>query len=157
MDSYHMETGTKDLIAIASDHAGFDLKQALSGHLIGEGFDLLDLGTNGTESVDYPDFANALAAVIREGNVERGVLVCGSGIGISIAANRHPEVRAALIHDGLGAKLSRMHNDANVIVFGGRIIGEEVALDCLNIFLNTKFEGGRHTPRVNKLVVASSN
>ena len=152
---YLMDTGSKDTIAIACDHAGFNLKQALGDYLIGQGYDLLDLGTNDTEPVDYPDFANALAEAIENGKVKRGVLVCGSGIGISIAANRCSEVRAALVHDVLGAKLSRQHNDANVIAFGGRIIGEDIALECLKIFLSTPFEGGRHSPRVDKLNIVS--
>ena len=152
---YLMDTGSKDTIAIACDHAGFNLKQGLADHLIGQGYDLLDLGTNDTEPVDYPDFANALAEAIQNGKVKRGVLVCGSGIGISIAANRYSEVRAALVHDVLGAKLSRQHNDANVIAFGGQAISKDIALECLNIFLSTPFEGGRHARRVDKLNIVS--
>ena len=151
-----MITPTKDVIAIACDHAGFDLKQVLAIYLADTGYDILDLGTDSTESVDYPDFANALAGVIRDGKALKGVLVCGSGIGVSIAANRHPEVRAALIYDSVGAKLSRLHNDANVIAFGARLICQGDALDCLNIFLNTEFEGGRHIRRINKLATGSS-
>ena len=146
-----MNNGTKDIIAIACDHAGFNLKKILVEHMISKGYTLLDLGTNDPAPVDYPDFANALAKAIRNGTAKRGVLVCGSGIGISIAANRCWEVRAALVHDVLGAKLCRQHNDANVIAFGGRIIGEDIALECLKIFLNTPFEGGRHARRVDKL------
>ena len=152
---YLMDTGSKDTIAIACDHAGFNLKQAIVDHLTRQGYDLLDLGTNDTEPVDYPDFANALAEAIRNGKVNRGVLVCGSGIGISIAANRYSEVRAALIHDILGAKLCRQHNDANVIAFGRQAVSEDTALECLNIFLNTPFEGGRHARRVEKLNIVS--
>ena len=152
---YLMDTGSKDTIAIACDHAGFNLKQALGDYLIGQGYNLLDLGTNDTEPVDYPDFANALAEAIQNGKVKRGVLVCGSGIGISIAANRYSEVRAALVHDVLGAKLSRQHNDANVIAFGGQAISGDTALECLNIFLSTPFEGGRHARRVDKLNIVS--
>lgn len=146
-----------EAIAIACDHAGFDLKQRLSGYLTAQGYHLIDLGTDGPESVDYPDFAHALAATIRDGRADRGILVCGSGIGISIAANRHPEIRAALIHDSLGARMCRLHNDANVIVFGGRMIGADVAEDCLNEFLTTEFEGGRHQRRVDKLSNPASN
>lgn len=138
-------------IAIACDHAGLDLKTLLKKQLDVLGMEVLDLGTNGPESVDYPDFGQAMGEAIKNGQANRGVLVCGSGIGISIAANRFPAVRAALIHDALGAKMSRVHNDANVICFGARMIGTEVANDCLNIFLNTEFEGGRHAARVNKL------
>lgn len=140
-----------ETIAIASDHAGFDLKNLLKKDLETMGFGVLDLGAVSKESVDYPDFGFALAGALKAGKANRGVLVCGSGIGISIAANRYPEVRAALIHDALGARLARQHNDANVICFGGRLIGEEVARDCLKVFLETQFEGGRHAGRVAKL------
>jgi ribose 5-phosphate isomerase B len=140
-----------ETVAIASDHAGIELKTLLKKDLSDAGLAVLDLGTEGSQSVDYPDFADKLAHAIRDGKARRGVLVCGSGIGISIAANRHPEVRAALIHDALGARLSRQHNDANVICFGGRMIGAEVARDCLKVFLATAFEGGRHAGRVAKL------
>ncbi|RJO66347.1 MAG: ribose 5-phosphate isomerase B [Myxococcales bacterium] len=140
-----------ETVAIASDHAGIELKNLLKKELSDAGLVVLDLGTEGSQSVDYPDFADKLAHAIRDGKARRGVLVCGSGIGISIAANRHPEVRAALIHDALGARLSRQHNDANVICFGGRMIGPEVARDCLKVFLATEFEGGRHAGRVAKL------
>lgn len=143
---------TPEIIAIASDHGGFDLKAALKGVLTDEGFGVLDLGSDSTDSVDYPDFGYALAQAIKGGKAARGVLICGSGIGISIAANRHAHIRAALIHDALGARLSREHNDANVICFGGRTIGPDTAKDCLKVFLNTPFDGGeRHERRVGKL------
>ncbi|MEK9671523.1 MAG: ribose 5-phosphate isomerase B [Rhodospirillaceae bacterium] len=138
-------------IAIACDHAGLGLKSELVETLKADGGEVLDLGTNSEDSVDYPDFGYAMAKAIREGKADTGVLVCGSGIGISIAANRHPEVRAALIHDALGARMCRQHNDANVICFGGRMIGIETAKDCLKEFLATEFEGGRHARRVGKL------
>jgi len=140
-----------ETIAIASDHAGFDLKAVLARLLEGQGYKVLDLGPLEQEKVDYPDSANALAEKIRNGEAARGVLICGSGIGISIAANRHPWIRAALCHDGLSARLARQHNDANVLVLGARLIGVEVALDCLDLFLKTPFDGGRHAPRVAKL------
>jgi len=140
-----------ETIAIASDHAGYDLKSSLREALLDKGYDVLDLGTNSTDSVDYPDFGYALAQALADNRAQRGVLVCGSGIGISIAANRHANVRAALIHDALGAKMCRLHNDANVICFGGRMIGADTASDCLQVFLETEFEGGRHAGRVNKL------
>ncbi|MSO85148.1 MAG: ribose 5-phosphate isomerase B [Rhodospirillales bacterium] len=140
-----------ETIAIASDHAGVELKSLLKKDLGEAGYAVLDLGTEGAQSVDYPDFAHKLAGAIRAGQAGRGVLVCGSGIGISIAANRHPEVRAALVHDALGARMSRQHNDANVICFGGRMIGPDVARDCLKVFLATPFEGGRHAGRVVKI------
>lgn len=138
-------------IAVASDHAGFDLKELLKRDLLEAGHDVLDLGTNSTASVDYPDFGKAMADAIASGRVARGVLVCGTGIGISIAANRNPKVRAALVHDETSARLSREHNDANVVAFGQRLIGTETARAALKVFLNTAFAGGRHAGRVAKL------
>jgi ribose 5-phosphate isomerase B len=137
-------------IAIASDHAGYDLKVQLKPEIEKLGFEVLDLGTDGPASVDYPDFALKMAEVLQTGTVTRGVLVCGSGIGISMAANRHKHVRAALCHDHLTAKLSRQHNNANVLCLGGRTTGPDVAKDCLRVFLETEFEGGRHQNRVAK-------
>jgi len=138
-------------IAMASDHAGWELKSALKRDLVEHGFEVLDLGTDSAESVDYPDFGYALAAAMKDGKAERGVLVCGSGIGISIAANRYPEIRAALTHDTEDARLARRHNDANVICFAGRTMDADRARDCLRVFLDTGFEGGRHARRVEKL------
>ncbi|MCG8357993.1 MAG: ribose 5-phosphate isomerase B [Kiloniellales bacterium] len=138
-------------IAIACDHAGLDLKQVLARELEGLGYDVLDLGTNGPESVDYPDFADALASAIKDGRAERGVLVCGTGIGISMRANRHAGIRAANCHNDTTARLSREHNDANVLALGARVVGSEVAKDCLKTFLETTFEGGRHSRRVDKI------
>ncbi len=142
---------SKENIVLAADHGGYDLKVILKDFLLNQGLDVLDLGCHDLKSVDYPDYARDLAAAIKENKASRGVLVCGSGIGISIAANRHPHIRAALIHDRLSAELSRQHNDANVIVFGGRLIGVDVAKDCLKAFLNTEFEGGRHQRRIDKM------
>lgn len=138
-------------VAIAADHAGFDLKEILKAELSSLGCYVLDLGTGGPQSVDYPDFADSLAAVLADGRAGRGVLICGTGVGISIAANRHRHLRAALCHDSVSARLARAHNDANVLVLGARLIGVEVAKDCLHVFLNTPFEGGRHAGRVAKL------
>ena len=138
-------------IAVASDHAGFDLKEILKRDLQQAGHDVLDLGTHSTASVDYPDFGHAMAETIASGRAARGVLVCGSGIGISIAANRNPSVRAALAHDVTSARLSREHNDANVVAFGQRLIGVEIAREALKVFLATPFAGGRHAGRVAKL------
>ena len=138
-------------IAVASDHAGFDLKEILKRDLQEAGLEVLDLGTNSTQSVDYPDFGTAMADAVASGKAERGVLVCGTGIGISMAANRNPKVRAALVHDVTSARLSRMHNDANVVAFGQRLIGTETAREALKVFLGTEFEGGRHVGRVAKL------
>ncbi len=140
-----------DTVAIAADHGGFELKSALVPVLRALGFAVLDLGTSSTDSVDYPEFADAVAAALKDGRADRGVLICGTGIGISIAANRHAGVRAAPCHDGLTARLARQHNDANVLALGGRLIGIETAKDCLATFLHTPFEGGRHARRVAKL------
>lgn len=141
----------KEPIVIASDHAGFELKQFLKDALQELRHAVIDLGTHNGTPVDYPDIGYAVAASLREGQAKRAVLICGSGIGVSMAANRFPEIRAALVHDALGARLAREHNDANVICFGGRMIGSEVARDCLRIFLEAEFQGGRHAPRVEKL------
>lgn len=140
-----------ETIAIAADHAGFDLKSVLSEELRQAGFAVLDLGTNSADSVDYPDFGDALAGAVKGGRAGRGVLVCGTGIGISIAANRHKGIRAALCRDATDARLAREHNDANVLVLGGRTTGIEAAKDCLKMFLATPFAGGRHVKRVQKL------
>ncbi len=140
-----------ETIAIAADHAGYELKSALKRRLVEDGFDVVDLGTDTAESVDYPDFARALADAIGDGRTARGVLLCGSGIGMSIAANRFPGVRAALVHDAETARLARRHNDANVLVMAARQIEPSVAEDCLDAFLTTSFEGGRHRRRVQKL------
>jgi len=140
-----------ETIAIACDHGGLELKSQLKSELEKCGYNTLDLGSNSTESVDYPDFAYALAQALKDGKASRGVLICGTGIGISIAANRHSHIRAAVIHDALSARLCRQHNDANVLCLGGRVLGVDVARDCLDIFLKTEFEGGRHARRVGKL------
>ena len=142
---------TAETVAIASDHAGFALKQALKAELERTGMGVLDLGTDGPDSVDYPDFADKLAAAIKDGRAKRGVLVCGSGIGIAMAANRHRHIRAGVCHDATAARLTRQHNDANVLALGARLIGEETAKDCLRTFLNTAYEGGRHDRRVAKM------
>ncbi|MBL8646729.1 MAG: ribose 5-phosphate isomerase B [Sphingosinicella sp.] len=139
------------VIAIGSDHAGYVLKSAVADWLKEAGHEVLDLGTNGGESVDYPDFGRAVGEAVASGRAEKGVVVCGSGIGISIAANRVKGARAALCMNGLMARLSRQHNDANILALGERLIGIETARDCLNEFLNTPFEGGRHQRRVDKL------
>ena len=138
-------------IAVASDHAGFDLKEILKRDLQAAGHDVLDLGTNTTQPVDYPDFGMAMADAVASGRAAKGVVVCGTGIGISMAANRNPKVRAALVHDVTSARLSRLHNDANVVAFGQRLIGTETAREALKVFLGTEFEGGRHANRVAKL------
>jgi ribose 5-phosphate isomerase B len=138
-------------IALASDHAGFALKADLVRELQAAGHQVLDLGPHDEASVDYPDFGFALAEAIASGRAVRGIAVCGSGIGISIAVNRNPAVRCALVTSGLMARLAREHNDANCIALGSRIIGIETARDCVTQFLATEFAGGRHAGRVAKL------
>lgn len=138
-------------IAIVSDHAAYPMKAELAEHLRGLGYDVLDLGTASTDSVDYPDYGYRMAGAIAEGAVERGIALCGSGIGISIAINRHPQCRCALVSDGLSARLAREHNDANVLALGARLIGIETARDCIAQFLATAFAGGRHQRRIDKL------
>ena len=138
-------------IAIASDHAALDMKAALVDWLNDAGHDVTDLGPMTSDSVDYPDYGYKLAAEVASGRAERGVALCGSGIGISMAVNRNPACRCALVSEGLSAKLSREHNDANVIAMGARLVGIEIAKDCLDIFLKTPFGGDRHQRRVDKL------
>ncbi len=138
-------------IAIASDHAGVKLKSTLIALLRTEGYEPRDLGPSSEDSVDYPDFAEKVAHDIIAGNAETGILICGTGIGISIAANRHKAIRAALCHNSLTAQLAREHNDANVLVLGARIVDDETAKECVRTFLHTAFEGGRHQRRVDKL------
>lgn len=142
---------SKPTVALAADHAGFELKNLLRDELKSQGYDILDLGTNSSDSVDYPDFGRQLGETVGSGKAKFGVAVCGSGIGISIAANRIPGCRAALCTDSLMARLSRQHNDANVLALGARLIGPDAAKDCLKAFLSTDFEGGRHARRVAKL------
>jgi ribose 5-phosphate isomerase B len=142
-------------IAIASDHAALEMKAALVGWLQDAGHSVTDLGPITTDSVDYPDYGYKLAEEVASGRAERGVALCGSGIGISIAVNRHPACRCALVSEGLSARLSREHNDANVIAMGARLVGIEIAKDCLDVFLNTEFGGDRHQRRVDKLSAPS--
>ena len=138
-------------IAIASDHAALDLKTELAAWLREQGHDVVDLGASGTESVDYPDYGYKLGEAIADGRAERGVALCGSGIGISISVNRNPAARCALVSEPLSAKLSREHNDANVIAMGARLTGIDMAKACLDAFLTTEFAGDRHARRVDKL------
>lgn len=142
---------TPETIAIAVDHGGFSLKAAAMEAARAEGWNVLDLGTDSTDSVDYPDFAEKLVAALEDGRASRGILICGTGIGISIAANRHKGVRAALCYDDDTATLARQHNDANVLCMGGRKTDEATARSMVRIFLTTGFEGGRHARRVAKL------
>lgn len=137
-------------VAIANDHAGLELKKAIKEHF-GERFEWLDLGTDTPQSVDYPDFGAKLAQAITEKKAQSGIVICGSGIGISIAANRFPAVRAALCTDVTMARLARLHNNANVLALGQRLIGPAVAFDIVEAFMDGEYEGGRHDLRVQKL------
>jgi ribose 5-phosphate isomerase B len=138
-------------IAIASDHAALALKSALVEYLLSAGHDVRDLGPHDESSVDYPDYGYKLAAAVADGTAERGIALCGSGIGISIAVNRNPAARAALVSEPLSARLAREHNDANVIAMGARLTGIDMAKACLDAFLSTDFGGDRHARRVGKL------
>lgn len=139
------------VIALASDHAGYALKALLVEDLRAAGHEVLDLGPADDSRVDYPDYGFALGRAIAEGRATRGIAICGSGIGISIAVNRVPQARCALVTSGLMARLARQHNDANCIALGSRLTGVDMARDCVTEFLTTEFEGGRHADRVAKL------
>jgi ribose 5-phosphate isomerase B len=139
-------------IVLASDHAGFALKEFLRKKLEEKNIYALDLGPFTTDSVDYPDYAAKIAEYIKDNPQALGVLICGTGVGISIAANRYPHIRAGIAYNFDIAKLIREHNDANVIVFGARFMEENFAWNCLQVFMNTPFEGGRHEKRINKLL-----
>ena len=138
-------------IAIGSDHAGFNLKQRLASDLTDLGHKVIDLGSHSTDRVDYPDYGEAVGRAVVSGDADTGVCVCGSGIGIAMAANKVGGVRAVTVHDAITARLAREHNDANVICFGKRLIAEEVATEALRAWLDAEFEGGRHVGRVAKL------
>lgn len=138
-------------IAIGSDHAGFGLKEEILGLLKGLDIDIVDCGTNTTESVDYPDFGARVSELVSAGEAERGILVCGTGLGMSMVANKYPNVRAALCNDLFSAKMSRLHNDANILVMGGRVIGKDLAAEIVKVWLSTPFEGERHLKRLNKI------
>ena len=138
-------------IILASDHAGFKLKEQIKNFLIKKRRKVLDLGTNNTNSVDYPDFAHRLSNKMKKNTKQFGILVCGSGIGMGMTANRHKNVRAALCYNSKSAKLSRQHNDANVMTIGARLTKKNVALKCVNTFINTNFIGGRHLRRIKKI------
>lgn len=147
-------------IALASDHAAIELKTALVEWLVDQGHEVADLGPNSTESVDYPDYGYKLASVIADGTAQRGIALCGSGIGISISINRDPAVRCALVSEPLSASLAREHNDANCIAMGARLTGPDMAKACVTAFLETEFAdagdpNGRHQRRVNKLSTPS--
>jgi ribose 5-phosphate isomerase B len=138
-------------IALSADHAGYELKDQLAAWLSETGHEVIDLGTNSADSVDYPDYGASLARAVASGDADRGIAVCGSGIGIAIAANRNPGCRCAQVNEPLSASLARTHNDANAIALGSRLIGPEMAKACVTAFLTTEFEGGRHQRRVDML------
>lgn len=138
-------------ISIGCDHAGYDLKEHIKKYITEKGFEVIDLGTNNTESVDYPDYGKAVGESVSTGKVDYGIAICGSGIGISIAANKVKNIRCALVNEPLSAKLARNHNDANVLAIGSRLVGPTMAEEIVDVFLSTDFEGGRHCNRVEKL------
>ena len=139
-------------IALGSDHGGFQLKEIIKAWLLEKGYEVEDKGTYDEQSCDYPDYGKAVALEVAGGKADRGILVCGTGIGISISANKVHGIRAALCGDTFSARMSRLHNDANILAMGQRVIGAGLALDIVEIWLNTDFEGGRHATRVNKIM-----
>ncbi len=141
----------REKIAIASDHAGRELKEDIKSFLKEKDIEFVDLGTNDSSSVDYPDFGIAVATKVSLGEIERGILVCGTGIGMSIVANKFANVRAALVNDLYTVRMAKEHNDANVLVIGGRIVGKGLAREMISTWLNSEFEGGRHQRRLDKI------
>jgi ribose 5-phosphate isomerase B len=144
-------TDNKSPIIIGADHAAYDLKETVKAFLLDRGIDVQDVGTSDKNSVDYPDFGIRVASAVANGKFTRGILLCGTGIGMSIVANKFPYVRAALCNDVFSATMSRRHNDANVLVMGGRIIGDILALEIVRTWIETPFEGGRHQIRLDKI------
>ena len=138
-------------IALASDHGGFDLKESVIAHLLNTGWEVDDLGPHSGDSVDYPDYGIKLAEAVAEKKVDRGIVICGTGIGMSIVVNRYPGIRGTLCSDLFTAKLCREHNDSNILIMGGRLIGKGLAAEIVNTWLNTPFEGGRHQRRLDKI------
>lgn len=139
------------MIAIGSDHGGFELKGYIIEFLKEKGYEVKDFGTYSEDSVDYPDCAKPVCEAVMSGEADKGILICGTGIGISIAANKHKGIRAALCGDVYSAKMTRLHNDANILCMGGRVIGRELAYMITETFLNSEFEGGRHEARIAKI------
>ena len=138
-------------IALGSDHGGYRLKEVLKEYLLSKGYEIEDFGTTSEESVDYPEYGKSVAKYVVSGNADYGIIICGTGIGISISANKVKGARAALCHNMWTAKLTREHNDANILALGARVIGEGIALDIVDTFLSTEFEGGRHQKRIDKI------
>ncbi len=137
-------------VIIGSDHAAFELKEKIKAFLVGKGIPVEDVGTSGTESVDYPDYGKQVASQVSAGRFPRGILLCGTGLGMSMVANRFPGVRAALCHDLFGAMMARKHNDANILVLGGRVTGDILAVEIVTAWLQTPFENGRHQNRLDQ-------
>jgi ribose 5-phosphate isomerase B len=144
-------------IAIASDHGGFELKETVIAHLLNDGWEIDDLGPNNEDSVDYPDYGVKLAKIITNKKVESGIIICGTGVGMSIVVNRFPGIRGALCSDIYTAKMCRKHNDSNILIMGGRIIGKGLASEIVDTWLNTAFEGGRHQKRLDKINEINAN
>ena len=140
-----------EIIAVACDHGGFELKKEVMAHLDRRDVTYTDFGTYTSDSCDYPDFAEAACLAVKDGRCSKAILICGTGIGISIAANKIPGIRAACCSDTFSARFTRMHNDANALCFGGRVVGAGLACDMVDLFLDTEFEGGRHQKRIDKI------
>jgi ribose 5-phosphate isomerase B len=144
-------------IAIASDHGGFDLKKSVIAHLLNDDWEIDDLGPSNEDSVDYPDYGIKLAEIIANKKVERGIVICGTGVGMSIVVNRFPGIRGTLCSDNYTAKMCRKHNDSNILIMGGRVIGMGLASEIVDTWLNTAFEGGRHQRRLDKINEIDTN
>ena len=144
-------------LAMGADHGGYSLKEILKKHLVEAGHEVLDLGTHDTDSCNYPDIAEAACRKIQTGEVPMGILICGTGIGMSMAANKHKGIRAACCENTFSARMTRMHNDANVLCFGERVMGYGLACDMADLFVDTPFEGGRHQARVDDLNALDAN
>jgi ribose 5-phosphate isomerase B len=138
-------------IALGSDHGGFQLKEVIKEYLKDKNYEIEDFGTYDTSSIDYPEIGEKVAVAVKDEVADKGIIVCGTGLGISISANKVPGIRAALVSDTFSAKMSRAHNDANILALGGRVLGDDLALEIVEAWLNTEFEGGRHERRVNKM------
>lgn len=144
-------------IAIASDHGGFELKEIVREYLEGKGYEMMDMGTYNTDSVDYPDYGLKAAYEVAAGHAERGIVICGTGIGISISANKVRGIRCALCHDVYSAEMTRAHNDSNVLAMGGRVVGRDLALRIVQAWVESDFEGGRHARRIDKITEYENN
>jgi len=147
---------TNTPIIIGCDHAAYPLKEKVKDYLAGKGIDVEDVGTNSEESVDYPDFGKKVSSMVSNGNFKRGILMCGTGIGMSMVANKFPHIRAALCTEPFSAEMSRRHNDSNILVMGGRMLGETLALEIVRVWLETPFDGGRHQARLNQFDTVDS-